>query len=198
MTKNYSKLPTVVFNAGSAYVHSGELPEITHLDDPALDIIVDFKINKAITVKRDTPITLAGLEMKACNVHMLLVTDENDAVIGLVTSADLLGEKPVQAAQEKFIARADVKVGMVLTPADKIIAIDYNELRIAKVGHIIQTLNNAKQHYALVVEIDPASKAQTLRGIISLLQISRQLDKNVIKNDPLAGSIVELSKKIDG
>lgn len=186
----------MTLSKGCSYIHSGELPEITHLDDSALDIMIDFKKTKAITVKKNTPISVAGLEMKACSVHMLLVTDEDDTVLGLITSADLLGEKPVQAAQEKFISRAEVKVGMILTTIDKIIAIDYNELRIAKVGHIIQTLNQAKQHYALVVDTDNGQP--TLRGIFSLLQISRQLDKNVIKNDPLAGSIAELSKKIDG
>lgn len=196
MPKTYSTLSTITLSKGCPYIHSGELPEITHLDDSALDIMIDFKKTKAMTIKKNAPISVAGLEMKACGIHMLLVTDEDDSVLGLITSADLLGEKPVQAAQEKFISRAEVKVGMILTKIDNIITIDYNELRIAKVGHIIQTLNQAKQHYALVVDTD--NDQQTLRGMFSLLQISRQLDKNIIQNDPLAGSIAELSKKIDG
>jgi len=197
MAKNYQALPATQFIKGSQYAHTGTLPEITHIDDPASDIFVDFKVIKAVTIAQDAPITDAKAKMKACGVHMLLVINHDKGVIGLITSEDILGEKPVLAAQQKFISRADVRVSMILTPAENVIAINYEELHLAKVGHIIQTLAHAKQHYALVIE-NINNDQQLVRGMFSLSDISRQLDKNVLDNYLPASTLIELNKKIDG
>ena len=197
MPKNYQSLETISLTNHLPYIHAGEIPEITHIDDPALDVLIDFKSVKAITIRQNAPITDARAKMQACGVHMLLVINQEHGVIGLITSEDILGEKPVLAAQEKFISRAEVKVSMILTPIEKIIAISYETLRLAKVAHIIQTLNQGKQHYALVIDHKDNTNNLIIRGMFSLSQISKQLDKNVLDDFLPASTLAELNHKID-
>jgi CBS-domain-containing membrane protein len=196
MPKTYQSLPTLPLKADSPYYHTGELPELIHLDDPALSAMLDFKQTKAITIAPTAYIQEAELEMKACNVHLLLVIDEESQVVGLISSEDLLGEKPVKLIQEKHLSRAELRVRLVMTPQKEIVTLDYNDLKLAKIGHIVQTLKQAKQHYALVVYLHPVNKQQTVRGLFSLSQLSRLLGLNVIDDDPLARSLIELRGKI--
>lgn len=196
MPKHYQPLPTLHLNAGSPYIHTGDLPELIHIEDPALSVMLDYKHTRAITIAPTAFIAEAHIEMKACGVHLLLVVDNESRVVGLISSEDILGEKPVKIIQEKHLSRAEVRVRLVMTPQEHIVAIDYEALRLAKVAHVIQTLKAAKQHYALVVEVNHANHQQTVRGLFSLSQISKQLAINVIDDDPLARSLIELRHKI--
>lgn len=196
MPKTYQVLPTLHLNANSPYFHTGELPELIHIDEPALNVMLDYKHTRAITIDPNAPIMDASIEMKACGVHLLLVTDEEGRVVGLISSEDILGEKPVKITREKHISRADMKVRMVMTKQEEIIAIDYEVLRLAKVANVIQTLKQAKQHYALVIEIVPHTQAQIVRGLFSLSQLSKQLAINIIDDDALlARSLLEFAQK---
>ncbi|NNM60122.1 MAG: CBS domain-containing protein [Legionellales bacterium] len=196
MPKTYQVLPTLHLNANSPYFHTGELPELIHIDEPALNVMLDYKHTKAITIAPNAPIIEANIEMNACGVHLLLVTDEEGRVVGLISSEDILGEKPVKITREKHISRVDMKVRMVMTKQEDVIAIDYEILRLAKVGSVIQTLKNANQHYALVIEIMPHTQTQMVRGLFSLSQSSKQLAMNVVDDDALlARSLLEFTQK---
>lgn len=195
-TKNYQPLPTLVLKPGIGYFHPLELPAITHWEDPALHIMVDFKYIKAATIGPDESIDAALHEMKACAYHVLLVVSKELKVLGLISSEDLLGEKPLQAIQERRIARADISVRMVMTPQDEVVALDIESLRHAKVGHIISTLHASKQHYALVIKMDEQAHAQIVRGLFSSALISRQLGIDVTSDLSEAQSIAELQHDV--
>ena len=193
---NYHTLPTISLNAGSHYFHSWELPEIIHLHDSALEAMVDLTQTRAFTISQDAPIPEARLEMSVCGVHMLIATDEEGRVMGLISSEDILGSKPLQIIQERKVARDKIKVRMIMTPSAKITTLDIKELQIAKVGHVIETMRAARQHYAFVVEIDAENNTQTVVGLYSLSTISKQLDMNVTDDDLMARSLAELEGKI--
>ena len=84
---------------------------------------------------------------------------------------------------------------MILVPAEQVIAIEYSVLQLAKVAHIIQTLHQNKQHYALVIDTDTDNTI--VRGMFSLSQISKQLDKNILDDFLPASTLAELNRKID-
>lgn len=191
-TKTYTTLSTIELNANVGYCHPPMLPAITHWDDPAMQVMVDFKYRKAEAIGPDETIDTALTMMKSCSYHALLVVDKEDKVMGLISSEDLLGEKPLKAIQERRIARADISVRMVMVPQQDLIAIDLENLRHAKVGHLVATLHAVKQHYALTVRVDEATQNQTVRGLFSLAQISKQLGVDVVSDVPEAQSIAEL------
>ena len=51
-------------------------------------------------------------------------------------------------------------------------------VRNAQVGHIVATLQALARQHALVVDVDPKTKAHCVRGIFSTTQISKQLGVN--------------------
>lgn len=189
---NYHSLPTVSLLPNMSYFHAGKLPEIVHLSDSAIDVMLDFKHTRACHVATNTLLVTANHEMTVGNVSTLLVTDESERVQGVLGIEDILGEKPIKITQEKNVMYKDLRVSMVMTPASKIIGLRMNDVKNSKVGHIIQTLQESKQYYALVIDEDMNSEAPYLRGLFSLAQISRQLDIGISVNELMTANLMQL------
>lgn len=198
MTKTYTAIPTIHLNAETDYAHPQSLPELVHLEDPALAVMTDLKQAIAITISPDAPLNEAALEMRVCNKHMLLVTNHKKQIIGLITTEDLLGEKPLRVAMERKIKRSEVIVRAVMTRQENIVVFDINELNHAKVGNIVESLHQVKQHYALVVEQDASSNQQVVRGIISLWDISHRVGEDLTYDVHEAHSLLELQNSLKG
>jgi hypothetical protein len=192
MPKIYAPLPIFSLHADVTYLHPLQPAAVVHWEDPALQAMVDFKYLKAETIGPDEPIDNALIAVRNCTYHVLLVTSSTHKVLGLVSAEDLLGEKPLKAAEHKRLYRKEISVHMVMIPQQEIVALDIENLRHAKVAHIVHTLNNQKQHYALVVKIDPITHTQVVRGLFSLALISKQLGKDVTSDLAEAQSIAEL------
>lgn len=197
MAKSYSSLPVIHLNLGSTFSHPPAPPEVIHLEDPASHVMTDLKLSNAVTIEPEALISEALMEMRVCHTHLLLVINQDNLVIGLISSEDILGEKPLKFMQERRIKRAEIKVRMVMTPQEKIAAINIDELRHAKVGNVVKTMHDLKQHYALAVELDPQTQQQIVRGLFSLSQISKQLGYDVTSDISEAHSIAELQRNIN-
>jgi len=192
MTKPFSPLPAIRLHAGVAYFHPLELPEVLHWEDSALHAMVDFKYIKPETIRPDEALATALTAVANCSYHVLLVVSYEGNVLGLVSAEDLLGEKPLKVIQERHISRADIPVQLVMLPQTAILAIDIENLRHAKVGHIIRTLQAHKQHFALIVKIEEGGHVQKIRGLFSLSLLSKQLGYDVTSDLAEAHSIAEL------
>ena len=107
-------------------------------------------------------------------VRLLLVVDQNRSVLGLITATDILGEKPVQVAVQRGVRRGEIQVRDIMTPQERLEVLDLEQVRGAKVGHIVATLQKAGRQHAVVVERD-AQGRQSLRGLFSATQVARQL-----------------------
>lgn len=195
--KKYDPLPIQTLTAAIDYVHTGELPEVVHMDDPAQSVMTNFKYAQAMTIDKDKSIDEAHIEMGVTGIHMLLVTDDEQKVVGLISSEDILGNKPVRISQERDLSRKDILVHMIMTTQDKVVALDMDDLHLARVAHIVSTLKYQRQHYALAVKFDPDNQAQIITGIFSLAQISRQLGINVLDDELYAKTLADLQKKIN-
>jgi predicted transcriptional regulator len=196
MSKTYTTLPVVHLKVGTSFSHPPNQPEIVHLDDPALHVMIDFRQANAIIISPDVSISEAAMEMRVCHTHLLLVTNKDHLVIGLISSEDIMGEKPLKVTRERQIRRDEILVRMVMTRQEQIVAFDNNDVRYSKVGNVVQTLHEAKQHYALVIEIDPVHSKQMVRGLFSLSQISKQLGYDVTSDLSEAHSLAELQRNL--
>jgi len=195
MPKTYAPLPVSHLTEHCCYIHSGEMPELVHLDDRALDVMFDYEHTRAITIDQHALLADARIEMKACGVHVLLVIDDFQHVVGIISSEDILGEKPVKVSQEKDIPRAQVKVRMVMTPREQVVVLNYADLRLARVGELVQTLRQAKQHYALVTEVRGGKTL--VRGLFSLMFISKRSPSQVGDDDLMAHTVLELRHRFN-
>lgn len=175
----YDFLETTNISQNNTLSHPADLPEVVHIDDPAASVMIDFKHNKPVTIGPDEPISHAINEMKVSSVHMLLVTNENDQMIGIIDTEDLMGEKPIKIMQQRNMQRGDLLVKMVMTNHADILALSTETLHYAKVGNIIKTLTKHHSHYALVVAESANSDPQLISGLFASSQISKQLHKDI-------------------
>ncbi|HXF66406.1 MAG TPA: CBS domain-containing protein [Burkholderiales bacterium] len=175
MLRDYAPLASVLLQAGCGYAQPSQpLPEKVTLEDPAEAVMTDLRRVTAVICLPGDTVDEAHRRMIQRGVRLLLVVDQDRKVLGIVTATDILGEKPVQAAVERGLRRDEVQVRDIMTPQERLEVLNMEEVRSAKVGHVVATLKKAGRQHALVVDTD-AKGRQTVRGIFSATQIARQL-----------------------
>ncbi len=195
MTKTYESLPTLTVSENNTYSHPPRRPELVYMSDPATDVMINFETARPFTVSPRNTLDEANLSLKSSNSHIILVV-EGEQVVGVVSSEDILGERPMRIVQERRIKREEILVRAVMTPIDKLMAIDYEELTHTKVGHVVNTLIQNKQHYMLVVDIEESSNEQRVHGLLYIYDIVKRLDKDLPSELREAGSLLELQHKL--
>ena len=175
MTREYYPLTNHSLKDGSSFIRPSQvLPERVSLDDPALNVMTDLKCISVITVRSTTPMTYAHAKMKRYGVRTLLVRDDTHKVVGLLTTTDILGEKPMRFLQTNGGTHADILVRDIMTPQRELEVLDIKDVMSAKVGHILATLKASGRQHAMVIE-EHDNSHQLVRGIFSSKQIARQL-----------------------
>jgi len=179
MSRTYGALPSSGIGAGVGF-HKPAVAEYRSvgMDDAAMLVMTDFKQVRALTVQATTSMQNALNKMIANGVRMLLVVDIDNAIVGLITSTDIAGEKPVRVIQERRISRDELAVADVMTPREQLEAVDMDDLVLARVGHVVMTLQAVGRRHALVVETDKDGK-QMLRGLFSATQVEKQLGTSI-------------------
>jgi CBS domain containing-hemolysin-like protein len=196
MTKTYHALPHIKLSKNNNYDYQEHRPELVHLDDSALDVMINLEKKKPLTASPKDSIDDTLIDMKASGAHIMVVV-EDEKVVGVISSEDILGERPMQVAEDRRIKRDQILVRSVMTPQEKLAAIDYEEVRFAKIGNIISTLRDTKQHYAIVVNTSEDSDEQMIHGIIYIYDIIKRLNKDLVTELRAARSILELKRDFD-
>lgn len=147
---------------------------LTTMDSPALGVMTDLTTVAAAVVAPSTTVDDAERLMMRRGVRMLLVLDDNELLVGIVTATDIMGEAPVTLAQQRGVRHSDILVADVMTPAQRLEAFELHALRHARVGNVVASLQERRRHHALVTQPD-GSGGLEVRGIFSLSQIARQL-----------------------
>ncbi|MDX9996010.1 MAG: CBS domain-containing protein [Rhodocyclaceae bacterium] len=148
---------------------------LVRADSPAMCVMTDFKQVSVATIAPDATLAQANQTMISRGVRLLLVVNRDDAVLGLITSRDTSGEKPIQLIQERGGKFTDLLVSDLMCPRDQIDLIDSRDVLTAKVADIVVTLKALHRQHALVGERDPIGGKVRIRGIFSATQIGRQL-----------------------
>jgi CBS domain containing-hemolysin-like protein len=175
MNREYHSLIAHRLQPGARYRQPGEGPERVRIDSAALAVMTDLRQIPAATIDPEAPVDAANQYMIQRGVRLLLVSDDARQVQGLITSNDVLGEKPVQFALERGVRRQEIRVRDIMIPCERLEVLHYTDLIHAEVGHIVATLKHAGRQHALVADMEADGKTQTVRGIFSASQIARQL-----------------------
>lgn len=163
----------------ASYYQAESLPlRSVQLDSPAIEVMTDLKRTQAVTIGPDATLTAVNKAMMRNTVRSLLVADERRCILGIITSTDTMGEKPMQIVLERGIRHEEVLVRDIMTPRDRLEVLDMEVVRAAEVGHVVATLKWTGRQHALVAEED-ASGRQMIRGIFSASQIARQLGMTI-------------------
>lgn len=174
MERDYVPLPLTQLDSGVAFRRPAQRPSVA-LTSPALDVMTDFRQTQAITIHPEATIEEANQKMIEHGVRLLLVVNESGLALGVVSAADILGEKPLQLMRELGVKRKEIAVSELMSGQDELDVIRLESLFGAKVGHVVTTLKRAGRQHALIVEMDAQSHRQVVRGLFSASQVARQL-----------------------
>lgn len=184
MSHSYTPLTHTLLETGARYRHpSQQLPDHLTLDSPAMDVMTDLTRVAAITVSPSVFLDEAEKRMIASGIRLLLVTNAEGIIEGILTSRDLSGERLVSLLNLHQQTRSQLTVHDIMTPRQQIEVLQMHDLTRARVGDLVETLKRMGRQHALVVDHDDDGH-QRVRGILSTTQISRQLGMEI----PVSGA----------
>ena len=192
MDRDYEPLPLRELGSGAGFRRPTQQPagEVT-IESPALEVMTDLSRTTPAVIRPRAPLAGANQFMITRGVRLLLVADETERVLGVITATDLLGERPMLVATERGVRRDELTVGDVMIPAERVEVIALADLTGARVGHVVETLRRAGRQHALVVDNE-----RMVRGIFSLSQIARQLGVAVTTGGEVARTFSEIEAAI--
>jgi CBS domain-containing protein len=202
LSGNYVPLRRFMAKPGVRYSLPPPTPTApVQIDSPATAVMTDLRRVSPVTIALDASIDAANQTMIDKRVRALFVVDEYTRhVLGVITASDILGERPLQFAQDHAIRRSELVVRDIMTPADQLEVLDLHEISRARVGDIVATLQVAGRQHALAVEVAEGTSAgaTTVCGIFSLTQIARQLGISPGQTHDIARTFAEIESAIAG
>jgi CBS-domain-containing membrane protein len=101
-------------------------------------------------------------------------------LVGLVTSYDIQGERPMQFLQSSNYSRhQDIRVMDVMTPWDELVALDWESVESARAGELLEMFSHTNLTHLLVVEVDRQTHVSVVRALASRARLLRQLGDRV-------------------
>jgi len=154
--------------------HSAAVSE----QSPAITAMTDLSHIRPLMIDPFASMNDANEKMIAYAVRMLFVAPSGQEMIGIITAADILSEKPVQYMREVNCAPGEVLVRDIMTPVAGLEVLRLDDVERARIGDIIETLRHSGKQHALVVQLG-ADGRETVCGILSTSQISRLMNARV-------------------
>lgn len=179
MTKKYKALPRHAMSREAKVDRRvTERAAEVGLDEAALSVMTDLSQVTPFCIEPTATIEKANDRMIACGVRSLFVTDHEGSLLGLITSSDILGEKPVQYIKEHGGTRVEIFVQDIMINKGNLDVLNKVDVDKASVGDIVETMTLLGRQHALVVEANADGK-ETVCGIFSTTQIGRQLNTHL-------------------
>jgi len=206
MQRDYQALPLQELGIAAGFRRPTQ-PQAARVtpESPALHVMTDLARVSPATIRPQAPLAGANQFMIARGVRLLLVVDEHETVLGVITATDILGERPMLAATARGLRRDELSVADVMTPAELVQVVALADIESARVGHVLETLRRAGRQHALVVDFDeipssrplrPPARRTMVRGIFSISQIARQLGVSVQTGGEVARTFSEINAAI--
>ncbi len=206
MDRDYDALPIRELGAGAGFRRPTQAQAAkVSIESAALEVMTDLRRTTPATIRPQAPLAGANQFMITRGVRLLLVVDEHEDVLGVITATDILGERPMLAATERGMRRDELTVADIMIPAERVEVIALADVEGARVGHVLETLRRAGRQHALVIDFDeipsgrplaPPARRAMVRGIFSLSQIARQLGVAVATGGEVARTFSEIGAAI--
>jgi len=152
-------------------------------DSPAIEAMTDFARINVVAISGDALVDDANARMISRGVRLLMVVGKDEAVLGLITARDILGEKPMQIVQARGIKRDELTVSDLMTPIENIDTLYLSEVLNTRVADILSALKKVGRQHILVEDTDPATGLPRVRGLFSATHIGRLLGVPVLGFD---------------
>ena len=192
MEREFQPLVVRELGLGAGFCRPVQLrPAHVTPDSPAREVMTDLSRVSPATIRPQAPVSGAHHYMISRGVRLLLVVDDHESILGVVTATDILGERPMLVARERGLRVDEQTVADVMTPAERVQVMSIEDVEAARVGHIVATLRHQGRQHALVMQADGDRRRALVRGIFSLTQIARQLGVTM-QPTVVAGTFAEI------
>src|SRR5213595_4272471 len=106
MERDFQPLPIHELGASAGFRRplAPQSPRVT-AESPAAQVMTDLTRVAPATIRPQAPLAGANQFMITRGVRLLLVVDEHESVLGVLTANDLLGERPMLAATGRGVRR---------------------------------------------------------------------------------------------
>jgi len=192
MDRDYDPLPIRELGAGAGLRRPAQPPagKVT-IESGALEVMTDLRRTTPATIRPQAPLAGANQFMITRGVRLLLVVDEQEMVLGVITATDVLGERAMRIATERGMRRDELIVADIMVSAERVEVIALADVAGARVGHVLETLRRAGRQHTLVVDAE-----NKVCGIFSLSQIARQLGVSYAIGGEVARTFSEIEAAI--
>lgn len=142
--------------------------------DSAINAMTDFMQERPITIEEHRSIDTALDDMIRFGVRALLVTREQ-RVVGLISSYDIQGERPMQLLQRSiYSAHEEIRVRDIMTPWDELPILERRVVQRTSIGDLLDVFHDTRVMHLLVVEKGESGIVYVC-GLISRTQLERQV-----------------------
>jgi len=150
---------------------------------PALQAMTDFRHECPVVVAADRPIDDALHDMITIGVRALIVV-EDGRVLGLITAADLLGERPLQFLQtppceHRQCRHSDIRVEDIMTPWIGLRTLPFAWVANATIADVTEALMASEATHLVVVDEAASEGGPALRGLFSRTRMERHLGQTL-------------------
>lgn len=138
---------------------------------PALDVLTDYVRYRPHVVENTLSVTRCEELMRKSHIRFMLVVDPQNRLLGMVDMVDLVGPR-LQKLVGPDQPKREILVQEVMTPRSELKSIDYDDLRRATVGDLVETLTH--DHCQLILVVDRGR--EEIRGIVTANDLAQCLD----------------------
>ena len=188
---NFKELRTQNVSHGVIASTFADDQPLIDLSSPALKMVNNFTQKTPIRAEHTTTITDALKQVSAQQSDFVLVTDENQKLIGLVSSADLQSSKITIIAERLNTPRSEVSLRDIMTPISRLTGVSMQSLSYACIGDALQTMEHQGTMFLLVT-----TASSEICGLISARQIAKTLHIP-LHISPIAHSFSEVLENIE-
>jgi CBS domain-containing protein len=150
---------------------------LLQLEDPAVHAITDFTREQPITIDEERDIDAALQDMIRFGVRALLVV-RGHRVVGLITSYDIQGERPLQYLQtSNYTRHQDLRVGHIMTPLSELQSVDWASIEKARAGDLLTVIAQTGLTHLIVLE-KSQGVLPVVRALVSRARLERQLSNS--------------------
>lgn len=143
------------------------------LQSPALDVMTDFTQTQPVGIAPEASLFAANEAMIAHGVRLLFVT-EREHLLGIISTQDTLGERPLQLRHQGKGSVFDLSVADLMHPLSSLPILQMADVRHANVGDMVATFQRLGRQHLLAAE-HQSGQPPSIRGMFSATQLGRQL-----------------------
>jgi len=189
MSQGFKPLELKSLNRHMEYHQPAASENTVNMHSDAVTVMTDLYHTAAVTIGAHASLHEANNHMIVNGVRMLLVTNEDSCVMGLITVTDVMGEKPLNYVNQNGGNHSDILVSDIMTPYNTLEVLCWADVQGARVGDIAETLKRVGRQHAIVV--DGEINEQKVRGIFSSSAIARATGEEV-DTSSRAGNFADL------